>query len=407
MKRKEIDIFLTLIVLILVVFGIIMISSVSVYSSHVITTWQVAKWILAEPNNSFYLTKTISHVIIGFIAMTIMAKIPYSNLEKFAWYIYIISVFALAFVLFFGITLNGAKWWINIPGLPSIQPVEIAKFGLIIFLAYFMKKRRPVMHYWKAWFISFFLYVTFLLWFLALQPDFWSILIIVPITLIMYFVGWWNKKFLIYGIISALFLANFIYFFGKTGLWQDLRVGYISQRIDNYFRSDIDISKSKNDKNADLQLKQWFIALWSGWFFGLWFGASVQKYWYLPEVQGDFIFSVIVEEFGFLWWFLLISMYVLFAYRWFYIARNIPDLFGKYLAIGITSWIVVQAFINIWVNLNVVPLTGVTLPFVSYGWSSVIVLCSAIGVLLSISRNVEYKTQNISDAIQARRKIIF
>lgn len=407
MKKKEIDIFLTLAVSALIIFGVIMISSVSVYSSYLITSKQVAEGIIAEPHNALYLTKTISHIIIGFIAMTIMAKIPYQNLEKLSWYIYLISIGLLAFVLFFGITLNWAKWWINIPGLPSIQPVEVAKLGLIIFLAYFMKKRRPVMQDFKLWFISFFAYVSVLLGFLALQPDFGSILIIAPITLIMYFIGWWNKKFLIYWIIGAFILANTVYFFGKTSLGQNLRIGYISQRIDNFFRSDIDISKSRNDEKADSQLKQWFIALGSGWFWWLWLGASIQKYWYLPEVQWDFIFSVIVEEFGFIGWILLISIYIFIAYRWFNIARNVPELFGKYLAIWITSWLVIQAFINIWVNLNVVPLTGVTLPFVSYWGSSVIILCSAIGILLSISRNVEYKAQNISDAVQARRKIIF
>lgn len=404
MQKKEIDFILTLVISALIIFGVIMISSVSVYSSYIITQKQVARWILSEPHNAFYLTKTIIHVVIGFIAMIIMAKIPYQNLEKFSWHIYLSSVFLLFIVLFFE-SVNWARWWINIPWIPTIQPVEIAKLGLIIFLAYFMKKRRPVMQNFKFWFLSFFLYVSIILWLLALQPDFGSILIITPIALVMYFIGWWSKKFLIYGIILSLVGAVLVYGFGKTQLWQNLRVGYISQRIDNFFRSDLDISKSKLDD--DRQLRQWFIALGSGGFFGLWLSASVQKYWYLPEVQWDFIFSVIVEEFGFVWWFLLLMTYSFIAYRWFRIARSVPDLFGKYVAFGISSWFLIQAFVNIGVNMNVVPLTGVTLPFVSYGGSSIIILCAAVWILLSISRNMEYKPQNISDAIQARRKIIF
>lgn len=144
----------------------------------------------------------------------------------------------------------------------------------------------------------------------------------------------------------------------------------------------------------------------SGGFSGLGFGKSIQKFGYLPEVQGDFIFSVIVEELGFIGAFFLIAVYLTIVHRGLYIARSVKDLFGKYLAFGITVWIFIQAAINMGVNLNIVPLTGVTLPFVSYGGTSLIALTVAVGMLLSISRYAEYKPQNLSDALQAKRRIV-
>lgn len=185
------------------------------------------------------------------------------------------------------------------------------------------------------------------------------------------------------------------------------RFGYISQRIDNFFTSSKDIvnNTQSNDKKRTLQLKQGFIAIGSGGPFGLGFGNSIQKFGYLPEVQGDFIFSVIVEEMGFFGGIAVIGFYLFFMYRGFLIARSVKDLFAKYTAMGITLWVVVQAFVNMGVNLGTVPLTGVTLPLISYGGSSIMSLTMAAGVLLSISRHAEYRPQNLSDILQARRKV--
>ncbi|MFB0965153.1 MAG: FtsW/RodA/SpoVE family cell cycle protein [Patescibacteria group bacterium] len=122
-----------------------------------------------------------------------------------------------------------------------------------------------------------------------------------------------------------------------------------------------------SNKTINFQTEQGLIAIGSGGFFGLGFGKSVQKFGYLPEVQGDFIFSVIAEELGFFGIMVLVSSYCYVAYRGYRIARRVDDPFAKYVAVGIVSWILVQSFVNMGVNLNIVPLTGVTLPFVSYG----------------------------------------
>ena len=136
----------------------------------------------------------------------------------------------------------------------------------------------------------------------------------------------------------------------------------------------------------------------------MWFWWSIQKFWYLPEVQWDFVFSVIIEELWFLWWVVLLWFYMFIWYRWFYIASRVSDLFAKYFAIWMSSRILIQAFINIWVNLNIVPLTWITLPFISYWWSSLLSLIFWLAILLNISRYIDNDKQY---ARVNRKKVMF
>ncbi|MBC7503396.1 cell division protein FtsW [Candidatus Gracilibacteria bacterium] len=405
MQKKSIDTTLMFLILALVIFGMVMISSVSVYSSFKVTSRMVAAGSLGETQNYFYLLRTMFNVAMGIVIMVICSKIPYQFFEKFARHIFIAGFIFLSLVFIIGTEYNGAKGWIDIPGLPSLQPVEFMKLGLIIILAYFLKKRRAMIADIYMGFIPYFFYVGLVFLLLIFQPDFGSILILAPVTIALYYVGGGNIKYILLAIFVALIGAISIYAIGKVA--PKTGVGYISQRIDNFFRNSHSIVETNNRDDKDYQMKQGLIAIGSGGFFGLGFGKSIQKFGYLPEVQGDFIFSVIVEELGFFGAIILITIYLLITYRGFLIARSVKDLFGKYLALGITIWILVQASINIGVNLNIVPLTGVTLPFVSYGGSSLLSLMIAVGILLSISRNAEYKPQNLSDILHAKRRVIF
>jgi cell division protein FtsW len=270
-----------------------------------------------------------------------------------------------------------------------------------------MKKKRFLLSDFYEGFIPFFSIVGAVFLLLAFQPDFWSILIIAPITIAMYYIGGGNSRYIGISLGICLVWAMSVYGIGKIPLsnseWKNQNpIRYISQRIDNF------LSNNKNAISSDTinyQTKQGLIAIWSGGFFGLGFGKSIQKFGYLPEVQGDFIFSVIVEELWFIGAFLLFIMYLAIAYRGFTIARSVKDLFAQYTAFGITSIIMLQAFVNIGVNLNIVPLTGVTLPFVSYGWSSLFSLMIAVGILLSISRHAEYRPTKITDILSPSRRV--
>lgn len=385
-----------------------MISSVSVYSSYKVTNLKVIKWLLEETNTYYYVVRSMIHVGMWICMMIILSKIPYTYLEKYVKEIFWVCFLMLFIVLFIWLRLNGARGWIDIPWVPfSLQPVEFMKIGLILMLAYFMKKKKFLLSSFSDGFVPFFTIVWSVLLLLAFQPDFWSILIIAPIAIALYYVWWWNSRY-IWASLGICFIgALFVYGIGSITM-QDTSgkntnpLSYISKRIDNF------MSNNKNaiaNNTINYQTKQGLIAIGSGWFFGLGFWKSIQKFWYLPEVQWDFIFSVIIEELGFLWGIFLFCIYLMIAYKWFTIARSVKDPFWQYVAFGITLLIIVQAFINIWVNLNIIPLTGVTLPFVSYGWSSLFSLMIAAGILLSISRHAEYRPERMSDIFSGWRRV--
>ncbi|NCP77240.1 FtsW/RodA/SpoVE family cell cycle protein [bacterium] len=190
MQSKSIDYSIFFIVLSLIVFGMIMISSVSVYPSFKVTSFMVTKGLLVEPNNYFYLLKNITHVILGFLLFAIVVKTPFSFFEKYAKHIFIAGISSLILVLFIGATYNGARGWINVPFLPfSIQPVEFMKFGLIIYLAYFLKRRRSQIADFYNGFLPYMFNFVIIMFLLVLQPDFGSILICTPLVVAMFFVG--------------------------------------------------------------------------------------------------------------------------------------------------------------------------------------------------------------------------
>lgn len=372
-----------------------MISSVSVYPSYKVTTAMVALWKLAVPNNSFYLIRNISHVFISLLTLAFFAKTSYKTFEKYAKYIFWWTLIFLVIVLFVWVTYNWARWWIDIPFVPfSLQPAEFLKLWLILYLAFFLKKKKTAIADLNEWLIPFMIIVWMVVLLLALQPDFWTILIVVPISVIMLFSAWWNIKHLWVLFLVWLVFISWVYGIGRMWKsWNRNTLTYISDRFDNF------VADNKNliqNKTINFQTLQWLIAVWSGWFFWLWFGKSIQKFWYLPEVQWDFIFSVIWEELWFMWILVLVSLYLLIAYRWFNIASRVNDLFGKYIALWITSWIMIQAFVNIWVNLNIVPLTWITLPFISYWWSSLLSLMIWVGILINISRDSELEKPKTS-----------
>lgn len=379
-------------ILFMIIFGMIMISSVSVYSSFRVTDLMVRKWLISEAYNHFYVLRNIAHVFISFIALAIVAKVHYSFFEKHSKHFFWLTIILLIIVLVIGISLWWARWWINIPWVPfTIQPTEILKFTLIIYLAAFFKKYKWYLKSLQHWFLPFISILWIVLVLVWLQPDFWTVMVVVPVSIIMFFYAWANIKhlFSLFFLWILLILSVYIAWDYDKETGRNLNtLWYVTQRIDNFLD---DNQEAIKNKTINYQTEQALIAIWSWWFTWLWFGQSIQKFWYLPEVQWDFIFSVIIEELGFIWWMILLILYWYIWYKWFYIASRIWDLFAQYTAVWISSWILIQALINIWVNLNVVPLTGITLPFISYGGSSLLSLMIALWVLLNISRYIDVR----------------
>lgn len=363
-----------------------MISSVSVYSSYALTQWWVDNGLIKEAYNSFYIEKTLKSAFVAFVAFAIVVKIDYRFFEKYAKWWFIGSVLSLIVVLRVAETRKGANGWIDIAGF-SIQPTEFAKLALIILLALFLKKYKTHLRSVDKGLLPFLGILGVMVLPIAAQPDFGTLIIMIPVATMMFFFAGANMKHLLWiaaiGIISIMGLYVAGDYDKETGkstntLW------YITRRIDNFlFDAGDDVT------DAGYQNEQALVAIGSWGFSGRGLWGSIQKFWYLPEAQGDFIFSIIIEELGFLGGFTLMLLYMFIWYRALYVANNVKDLFGKYVALGIGAWIVFQAFVNIGVNLSLLPNTGITLPFVSYGGSSLLALMIALWILLSISRHME------------------
>ena len=388
MKSVDYKLFFT--VLILIIFWMIMISSVSVWWSFRVTSTQAAAWYIESAYNHFYVIRNIVHVLISMMLVWVLVKVKYTYYEKYSKQIFGLAIILLIVVLILWEAYKWARWWISIPGIPfNIQPTEFLKFALIVYLASFFKQYKQYLHTFNDGFVPFAIVLWVVLLLVWAQPDFGTILVVVPISFMMFFFAWANVKYLSLMFIVWVMIAWWVYlawdYDPETGKnINDL--GYVTQRIDNFLADNEDAIKNRT---INFQTEQALIAIGSWWFTWLWFGQSVQKFWYLPEVQWDFIFSVVVEELGFLWAFMLMNMYMYIWYRWMRIARYSNDLFAKYAAFWITSWILLQACINIGVNLNIVPLTWITLPFISYWGSSLLALSFWLALLLSISRDIE------------------
>lgn len=403
--KKNVDYKLFFTVLFLIIFWMIMISSVSVYSSFRVTNLMAESWLIEKAYNYFYVLRNILHVLISLLGLWIIVKVKYTFFEKYYKEVFLWAITLLIIVLILWATYKWARWWISIPWIPfNIQPTEFLKLALIIFFSAFLKKYKWYLQDYHRWYIPFMWFLWFVVMLVWLQPDFGTIMVIIPVAIIMYFYAWMNIKHLLVTLLLWIFLIIWVYsawdYDKKT--WKNLNtLWYITQRIDNFLA---DNEEAIKNKTINYQTEQALVAIWSWWFKWLGFWWSIQKFWYLPEVQWDFIFSVIIEELWFIWWLVLVSLYLYIGYRWFYIASRVSDFFAQYLAIWISSRILIQAFINIWVNLNIIPLTWITLPFVSYWWSSLLSLTFWLAILLNISRYIDESKQY---ARVNRKKIMF
>ena len=404
---KQVDYKLFFAIFSLIIFWMIMISSVSVYSSFRVTNIMAKNGLIDNPYNYFYVIRNIIHVIVSFFVLILFVKVPYKFFEKNSVWFITFSIVGLIMVLLIWPSWNGARWWINLPFLPfAIQPTEFLKLSIVLFLSYYFKKNKNNLHTLDKWFLPFVWVLAFVILLIAMQPDFWSILVILPLSMIMYFIAGWNVRYIVVlvAIWSLLWLWVYsIWKYDKQDMETRNKFSYITDRIDNF----LDKSSWNEGKVINYQTEQALIAIWSWWFSWVWFWSSVQKFWYLPEVQGDFIFSVVVEELWFLWAFVLVWLYLFIWYRWFFIAYYSRDMFARLYAIGISSWIMLQAFVNIWVNINILPLTGITLPFVSYWGSSLISLVIGVWILLNVSRDIDLSVDRFKKWSMFRRKNLF
>lgn len=368
-KNNSFDFILFITVLILLSLGIIMVLSASSPSA------------LATTGSSYtYVTKQALCAVIGIIGMLVLSKIDYKKYKKFYKIIYAVSILVLLLVLIPGLgrTVNGARRWINLPLISSFQPSELTKIGLVIFLAeYLSKHKEELRNILKGFFKPLLIVAPAILILLAIQSHLSaSIVIILVVSVMMIVAGTRVSHFLTCGSIGGAGLIGGMYFLAKY-----MGKGtYRLKRITSFLNPWADA------QDSGWQIIQSLYAIGSGGLFGVGLGNSKQKYLYISEPQNDFIFAVLAEELGFIGCLTVIVLFAIFIWRGILVAMKAPDMFGSLLAIGITSLIGLQAIINIAVVTSSMPVTGMALPFFSYGGTSLIILLCSVGILLNISR---------------------
>ena len=347
-------------VILLLSIGVIMIYSASSYYA-----------MFKEGDSMVYLKKQLIWAITGLIAMTVMSRFNYNKLRKITPYLLIITIPLLVAVFFFP-AVNGAKRWIQLGPL-SFQPSELTKYVVVLFLSLSLDiKGDKVKRFWTG--IVPYLGVSGFFAALILAEKNLSIAaIIMIVTFIMLFVSGGRIKDLFGKVAPVLLVAVMFFIFGED---------YRRARMLNF------LNPWQDPAGDGFQLIQSFYALGAGGITGLGLGQSRQKTLYMPEPHNDFIFSIIGEELGLIGCLFIIILFVFFVWRGVKVAMKSKDTYGTLLAVGITSIIAVQAIINIAVVTGSMPVTGVPMPFISYGGTSLVINMMAMGILLNISRQV-------------------
>ena len=364
---------LLLVIIFLMCFGLVMLYSSSAYSAQV-----------DYKNDMFFFTRQAMIGIIGFIVMFIVSKIDYHLYGAYAKELFWFSMFLMALVQTpLGKTVNGARRWIRLPGGLSLQPAEFTKIAVILFIAYEICLLGQKAKNWDGIKILLGYGLVATLGVFLLTDNLSTAIIVFAITCILIFVVHPKTKPFVAGVIVA----------GIVGIIGIIFLKYTLAKSDN-FRMRRIIAWLNPEANADTdsyQFLQGLYAIGSGGFFGKGLGNSTQKLHAIPEAQNDMILAVICEELGVFGAIIILCLFAFMLYRLLFIARNAPDLYGALIATGIFAHIALQVTLNIGVVTGLLPTTGVTLPFISYGGTAIVILLAEMGIALGISSKIRLK----------------
>lgn len=360
-KSGKIDITFLSIVLILLTVGLVMLFSASYAYS------------LEYYNNSYrFISRQAIFAVVGVALMLIVSRIDYHIWRKFAWGIFAVSILLLVILLILPPMVSGmsVKRWFVV-GPVNFQPSEIAKFAIILLFSSLIAGNYKEMK--KIGFVAFLfviLIVTAVL--IVAEPHLSATLLVLTIGVVLMIVGGLAKKFIVGGaVVGAV---------GIVGFMISGAISYVADRL-TYWRDPWSDATGKG-----FQTIQSLLAIGSGGILGRGIGQSRQKYLWVPEPHNDFIFSIVCEELGLIGAVAIIILFCLLVWRGFYVAMHAKDKFGSLLAIGLTFQVGLQAMLNIWVVTNTIPNTGISLPFFSYGGTSLLILLCEMGLVLSVSR---------------------
>ena len=368
---ESVDIPFLFLTLLLLAVGLIMLYSASSAQSLYDTGYTVS---------TRYLQKQAFCAVLGLGAMWLFSRIPAQVWYRFAWPLYGISIVLLLLVLVAGESVNGAKRWINIAGI-QFQPSELAKFSMIVLFARLTRGFGTDARQFRYGVLGFGAALMGILVPLALEKHLSAIMLMGMVAVVMMFVAGTHPKWLLAGAgAAAAFVLVYITF-----------MGYAGDRVTAWLHPELDPS------DTGYQILQSLYAIGSGGLFGLGFGKSRQKYLYLPFQYNDYIFAIVCEELGLIGALLIITVFAALIFRGYWIALRGADRYSTVLAAGLISLIAVQTLLNLCVVTNLLPSTGVALPFFSYGGTALAVNLGEMGIVLSISRQRErMKLQEVS-----------
>jgi cell division protein FtsW len=355
----RVDYLLLGISLTLVIVGVIMVYSASAHLA------------ARRFNNSFYFAqKQMAFALLGLLVMSIFRFIPYQYYQRWVYWLLGGTFLLLILVLIpgLGFRMGGASRWFRLGGI-SLQPAEFSKLVVAIFLSYYLTKHRDRIKTLIQGLVVPGAIVILLVGLILLEPDLGMAISLLMITGILLFVGGTRVRHLLLAVLPLIPIGYFL-------IW---KVPYRKMRVLSY------LDPWKDPLGSGFHLKHSFLAFGSGGFTGQGLGGSQQKLFYLPEPHTDFIFSIVGEEFGFLGVVFLATLYLVLVIKCLRLALKVKDLFGLYLTVGISIMIGFQAFINILVVMGLLPTKGLTLPFISYGGSSLLLNLICIGILMNIS----------------------
>ncbi|BFH15074.1 putative lipid II flippase FtsW [Paenibacillus melissococcoides] len=365
------DFILLVLTLLLVGFGVVMVFSSSSSLAAVSSRYDY---------DSFYFAKRqLMWAGLGFVAMLFAMNIRYTAYKILFIPLFIVTVLMLIIVPFAAENVNGARSWLNIGGL-GIQPTELAKIAVVLYLSALIAKKGEKFRDFRTGLFPVMIIVGFVVGLIMLQPDMGGAMILTACAGVIVIAGGANLKHimncLLVGIVGVLVVLGLSMLF----MPDKLSGGYKMARVQSW------LDPFHDSQAASYNLLHSLKAIAHGGWTGAGFGQSIQKLLYLPYPYNDFIFAIIAEELGFIGTVIFLLVYICFIWRGILIALRCPDIYGTLVSIGIVGIIAVQAFINIGGVTRTIPITGVTMPFISYGGSSLFITMVSVGILLSVSR---------------------
>ena len=343
-----------------------------------------ASYVYAFYNNNgdsfFYIKKQLIFAVLGIAAMFALSFVDYHRWHRFAWILWVFSILLLGVVLLMP-AKNDIHRWIRIPGIGQFQPSEVAKFSLILLFSHLISLNYKRIGTFTGGFLPLLAILMVTCGLVFLEPHLSGTILICMLGLVLMFVGGCRLRYLMLIVLlgaSAVFFAVFV-------------LHYERERIDVWLHPMEVYARDAAGRNEAWQTVQSLFTIGSGGLLGQGLGNSRQKHLFLPEPQNDFIFAVVCEELGFIGAALILFLFALLIWRGFVIAMNAPDKFGSVLAIGLTAQIGIQVILNIAVVTNSMPNTGISLPFFSYGGTSLVMLLAQMGIVLAVSRQSRLK----------------